>query len=55
MCDVSSVLTRGHQHRKRQLDELLILVDGVQGAAHVFLRVVVLLLDPVRQLKDRGL
>lgn len=26
---------RGHHHRERHFDELLILVDGVQGAANI--------------------
>lgn len=29
------LLIRRHQHRKGQLDELLVLADGVQGSAHV--------------------
>jgi hypothetical protein len=47
---------RRHKHRKRQLDELFVLVDGVQGAAHVVRDFGgALLLDPVGQFKDGGL
>ena len=56
MRDVSLVLIRGHQHRKRQLDELFILVDSVQNTAHVVRDFGgALLLDLVGQFKDCGL
>lgn len=47
---------RRHQHRKRHIDELFVLADCVQSAAHVAgnLRRSALL-DPKRQLHDGGL
>lgn len=44
---------RRHQHRKRQLDEFLIFIDGFEGAAHVVGDIGgSALLDPVRQSHD---
>ena len=46
---------RCHEHRQRQLDELFILVDGVQGAAHVVGNVSrAARLDPIGKLQDGG-
>jgi len=44
-----------HEYRERQLDELLVLVDGVQGAADVVGDVSRTAgLDPIRKLQDGG-
>ena len=44
-----------HQHRQRQLDELFVLVDGVQGAAHVVGDISRAAgLDSIRKLHDGG-
>ena len=46
---------RGHQDCERQLDDLFVLVDGVQGAAHVVGDVSLAAgLDPIRKLHDGG-
>ena len=51
-----SALTRATSDRERQFDELFVLVDCVQGTAHVVRDFgSALLLDPVGQFKDGGL
>lgn len=50
------VLIGRHQHRKREFDELFVLINGVKCAAHVVCDFgSSSLLDPVGQLKDSGL
>ena len=45
-----------HQHSERQLDELFIFVDGVQGSTHVVGDIGrASLLNPVRKLHDGSL
>ena len=47
---------RSHEHRKRQLDELFVLVDGIQGTANdVRYFGGAFLLDPVVRFEDGGL
>jgi hypothetical protein len=47
---------RRHEHRERDLDELLVTIDRLQGAAHIVGNLgISSLLDPICQLHDGGL
>lgn len=53
--ELESYSLRRHEHRQRHADELVVLADRSQRAAHIASNLIrVALFDPQRQLHDRG-